>query len=764
MQPEFPLSGTLAQLTERAFAAIPNGVVITDAQQQGNPIIYCNPGFVRLTGYDPQEILGRNCRFLQGSETDLATVAEIRAAIRAARSYQGVIKNYRKDGTSFWNELNIGPIYDAAGHLTHFVGVQTNVTARVVAETALRASEERFAKAFYASPVAISISTLEAAQFLAVNDQFVQLSGYERDEIVGNTALELELWANPAERSKILQLFQTHNRVRYAASEFRRKSGEIRHVIVSIERIQVDHEAALLTLFEDVTERKQAEAALRASEARLQTVIANLPVVLFALDRHGVITLSEGKGLAALGIASGQSVGQSIIDQYAHLPGGLESFQSVLRGNEARWSGWVADQMLEIYLTPIREADGQISGVLGLALDVTERQRAEQERQTIERKMFEAQHLESLGVLAGGIAHDFNNLLTVILGNTNLALLDLPAESDSRESVVQVERAAQRAADLTQQLLAYAGKGRTVVQPVQIIEEMTHLLETVIPKQVVLHTDLDPSIPPVQADATQLRQVVMNLVLNAAEAIDGEVGHVTITTGTRWIDRAALAEMHHAPDVLEGYYVALAITDTGQGMDAATRAKIFEPFFTTKFKGRGLGLAAVLGIVRGHGGALHVVSEPGSGSTFTLVLPSTTTPALHGISDTNNSEQWRGQGTILVIEDEAEVRAVISRTLEQLGFTVLTAIDGQAGVDVFRNHADALAAVLLDATMPRMSGPDAFREIHRLLPTVPVVLMSGYNEQEVVEQLAEQGLAGFLHKPFQPGDFQVMLQQVLAQR
>lgn len=764
MQPEISLAGALVQLMERAFAAVPNGVIITDAQQHDNPIIYANPGFARLTGYEAHEVLGRNCRFLQGPDTDLATVAELRAAIAAARPYQGVIKNYRKDGTPFWNDLSIGPIYDAADHLTHFVGVQTNVTSRVAAEAALRASEDRFAKAFNASPIAISISTLETARFLAVNDQFVQLSGYERDEIVGKTAVELGLWANPADRSRILQLFQAHHGLRYEASLFRRKSGEIREVMVSIERIQIDGETGLLTLFEDVTERKHAETALHTIEAQLQTVIANLPVVLFMTDSHGIVTLSEGKGLAALGLRPGQVVGQSGFDLYAHLPDALATFRRALQGDEARWSGWVGDRMVDLLLTPIQAADGQIQGALGLTLDVTERQRAEEERQAIERKLLEAQQLESLGVLAGGIAHDFNNLLMVMLGHTSLALMDLAPESPAYTSVAEIERAAQRAADLTRNLLAYAGKGRSVVQPLNLnllMNDMVQLLKTAIPKHVLVHTQLAPDLPAIEADSTQLQQVIMNLVLNAAEAIEAASGSITITTGTRWIDRVTFGTAYQAPELPEGHYVELTITDTGCGMDEATRLKIFDPFFTTKFTGRGLGLAAVMGIVRGHRGVLHVSSMPGSGSTFTLLLPQSAEAAADPGASTSTATEWIGHGTILVIDDDPEVRRVTTQMLERLGFTVLMAADGIAGIDVFRAHTD-VAGVLLDLTMPRMGGVVAFHELRRIHPSVPIVLMSGYNEQEAIDQLAGQGLAGFLTKPFRPDDLQALLQQALT--
>jgi PAS domain S-box-containing protein len=415
---------------------------------------------------------------------------------------------------------------------------------------------------------------------------------------------------------------------------------------------------------------------------------------------------------------------------------------------------------------PIRNLAGQIIGVVFVFRDITERKRAEDEHRSLERKLLETQKLESLGVLAGGVAHDFNNLLAAILGNAGLALCDLPPDSPARESLRQIESASRRAAELTQQMLAYAGKGLFVMQRLDLnllIEDMLYLVKASIAKTPSIDYRLAPHLPAIEADATLMRQLMMNLITNAAEAIGDQNGSILVASGVRYADAQYLATTHLAPNIPPGYYVYLEVSDTGSGMDAETLVKIFDPFFTTKFTGRGLGLAAVLGIVRSHGGAVKVVSRPASGTTFTILLPCASAAAEPLPLARPAPFAWRMGGTVLVIDDEELVRLMVAQLLERLGFTVLVAGDGQAGVEVFRTHADVIGCTLLDMTMPQLNGEQTFRALRLIKSDARVVLMSGYDEQELSSRFAGQGLAGFLHKPFSPADLRDKLQQALNQ-
>ena len=384
--------------------------------------------------------------------------------------------------------------------------------------------------------------------------------------------------------------------------------------------------------------------------------------------------------------------------------------------------------------------------------DITERKSAENKRLQLERQMQETQKLESLGVLAGGIAHDFNNLLTVILGNASLALDELPPTSAACDSLKAIEHTALRAAELCRQMLAYSGKGRFVIESIQLgalIRDMVSLLKASISKKAILHLNLAEPLPPLRGDPSQIRQIIMNLVINASEALGEHAGAITLSTGLLDESPESLAGIHWGEPLAEGPYVWLEVADTGCGMDPETRRRIFEPFFTTKFTGRGLGLSAVLGIVRGHRGALTVQSEPGKGATFKVLFPAAPqdrpTPPRSGEPKPG---LWKGAGTILLVDDEESVRTMGRRMLERIGFQVLTAADGRAALEIYRARRGEIALVLLDLTMPDLDGEETFHELRHIDPNVRVVMSSGYTESEIVPRFAGQGLTGFLQKPY----------------
>jgi len=387
--------------------------------------------------------------------------------------------------------------------------------------------------------------------------------------------------------------------------------------------------------------------------------------------------------------------------------------------------------------------------LLVIGRDISEEKKLAVEKQRIEDQLLHAQKLESMGVLAGGIAHDFNNILTAIIGNTELARMHLSPDSPAILNLQRIEKAAGRASDLARQMLAYSGKGRFVIESIDInhlVEEMLNMLEVSISKKVQLELHLQRPLATVEADATQLRQVVMNLVINASEAIENETGVITITTGCMDCDRNYLRDVWLDQDLSDGTYVFLEIADTGCGMDKETLAKIFDPFFTTKFTGRGLGMAAVLGIVRGHKGAIKAYSEPGKGSSFKILLPASSNP--EEICNANHGDDsWRGNGTVLLVDDEETIREIGSEMLRELGFQVVTANNGRHALEIFRERDD-ISIVILDLTMPQMDGEQAFKELRRIRPGIRVIMSSGYNEQEVTQKLAGEGLAGFIQKPY----------------
>lgn len=384
---------------------------------------------------------------------------------------------------------------------------------------------------------------------------------------------------------------------------------------------------------------------------------------------------------------------------------------------------------VSLTISPVRDSAGSVVGLSQIARDITE-------RRLLEDHLRQTQKLESLGVLAGGLAHDFNNLLTGIMGNASLAMGGLSDEDPARDRMSEILQASERAAMLVRQMLAYAGKGQFIVESLNLsseISDIVPLLRTSISRRVHLDLQLDPGVPTVNADRAQMHQLIMNLAMNAAEAIGDQPGVVSIRTFGRDSD-------FERQTVIE-------VSDTGQGMDTETQTRIFDPFFTTKFTGRGLGLAAVTGIIRTHGGTISVQSALGQGSTFIVVLPGTDASG----KPTPSSEpqiEMRGYGSVLVVDDEELIRNMARFTLERYGYTVELAENGRAAVEEFAQRPADFAAVLLDLTMPVMSGEEALDRIQEIRPDVPVVLSSGYTESEAVQRFRNRRLAGFLQKPY----------------
>lgn len=375
-----------------------------------------------------------------------------------------------------------------------------------------------------------------------------------------------------------------------------------------------------------------------------------------------------------------------------------------------------------------------------------------QERKALEKKMMDVQKLESLGVLAGGIAHDFNNLLMAILGHADLALTKMEELSPGREHILEIGVATRRAAELCRQMLAYSGKGKFVVESIDlqhIIEEMAHMLKTSISKKSQLILNLHSGLPPTRGDATQIRQVLMNLVINASEALEGNTGLIEVNTGVMNATESVKSNVAHVDDLPPGKYVFIEVIDTGCGMSEEIQKKIFDPFFTTKFTGRGLGMSAVLGIIKGHSGTLQIKSRLGEGTTFRVILP-----AFEDSITVNNSDEpadnreWKGHGTVLLVDDEETLRLLGKMMLESLGFKVLQASDGWEAVQIYREHSSEIGCVLLDLTMPHMDGAEAFSEIRKIHPQARIVLASGFSEHEIETRFADKNPSGFLQKPY----------------
>ena len=499
-------------------------------------------------------------------------------------------------------------------------------------------------------------------------------------------------------------------------------------------------------------ERRRAEEALAASEARFRALLESAPQGVIAIDENGLVALVNVRTEEMFGYSRDELIGRPLDIllperlRAAHLKHQRQYFAHPrtrpmglgldLWGRRKNSS----EIPLEISLSCVEHGGTQLA--LALVTDITERKKAEEHFR-------QAQKLESIGMLAGGIAHDFNNLLVGVIGSASLAQDLLPPGSPAAELLDEVVKTGEQAAHLTRQMLAYAGKGQFVVELLNLsnlLPEMTGLVQPSISKKIALHLDLDSDLPPIEADRGQMQQVFMNLVLNAAEAIDSDAGMISVKTGVQDVDEPYIRR-NLETELSPGRYVLLEVRDTGCGMDDATRARIFDPFFSTKFQGRGLGLAAVAGIVRGHKGAISVSSVPGNGACFTVLFPAAEGAAAAAQVAAGNLP-LHGTGTILVVDDERPVRDLARKVLERYGYKVLLADGGPAAINTFKRHPGDISLVILDASMPGMSGAETFPELRKVRPEVKILVSSGYSELETMKAFPGQRVTGFIQKPY----------------
>lgn len=523
-------------------------------------------------------------------------------------------------------------------------------------------------------------------------------------------------------------------------------------------------------------ERHRLARALGASERRYRALVDSAPDPIHALDRAGLVVSLNAAAIAmARGIPEAQLVGQRFFDWVSEPERGHVAalFERALAGETTHFTFTAADaaddagaRTFSSSFVPLRDADGAVERIIGHSRELTAVRRAEAEQARLHEQLLHAQKLESLGVLAGGIAHDFNNLLAVVLGNAELARADLPDDSPAQVSLVAIEEAAQRAASLSGQMLAYSGHGRFEIAAIDIAAEVRaigELLRVSLPKSAAL-TLPEPGAGEgdaviVDADVSQLRQVVLNLITNAADAVSSRGGTIAVRVGTTRCDAGALARMPYAfRGARPGAFAWVEVEDDGVGMSEETQARIFDPFYTTKGQGRGLGLAATLGIVRGHRGAIEVTSAPGEGTRLRLLLPLAEAREAEGqaAAAAEGSARTRRDALVLVVDDDEAVRSVARAVLVRAGFQVVEASDGVEALEQAAAHP--VEVVVLDLTMPRMDGHAALIELTARWPALPVILSSGYGDRAARIDRTRP----FLRKPWRMQDLVAAVDRALS--
>ncbi len=523
----------------------------------------------------------------------------------------------------------------------------------------------------------------------------------------------------------------------------------------------------------DITKRKHDEEAIKISEENYRTIFDTANDAIFIHDLEDGRILDVNKRMCEMYSYTREEALKLDIESVSegHTPYSKNDAAEKIRASQSKGPQlfeWRAkDKYGNIFWVEVNLKLSFIGGkevVIAIVRDITERKKNEEERLNLEKQLHQAQKLESLGVLAGGIAHDFNNILMAILGNSELGLMNVPDGSPLRSRFEAINKASLRASEICKQMLAYSGKGRFMIQTIdltEVIREMMPMLEVSVSKNALLDYSLADGLPMIEADRSQIQQIIMNLVINASEAIGEKSGVINISTGFTEIDREYLEEAQLENDLKEGSYVCLEIADTGCGIDSPTLSRIFDPFFSTKFTGRGLGLPAVHGIIHGHKGGIKIISEPGKGTIFRVLLPAVSYKVEQAPAVKRKEEAFTGSGTILLVDDEESIRSLGRIMLERMGFSVYSAADGREAVDIFHKNKDRIICVLLDLTMPNMGGEETFRELRILRPDIPIVISSGYNEDEVKGRFTGMNLSGFIQKPYHMNALMAVLKKVI---
>jgi PAS domain S-box-containing protein len=751
-----------ARRAERRFVALANAMAeVVWAANAAGMIVHPVPSLERFTGRSFEELAGHGWLECVHPDDRARLLAEWEVAKRHGGGFSLEHRMRRADGEWRLMEARGAPVVED-GALLEWIGVNVDVTDRRAMESQLRASEARLARAqeitgigtweFDAASgrtyVSANVARMHGVEHLAgfsYDDWLAALSPEEREDATASIATALR------DGTPYRQV-----------TNFRRPDGTVVVTEARAERVvDADGRVRLLGTVQDITERVERDRALRESEQRLALIFNSAFDSMYLVSVDGPdefrVRLVNAAFTRITGVPADEVIGRELReiakDQDAAIQ--VANYREVVRTRavveyEERYEIQEREQVMETRLIPVMRPGAAVTHVLGISRDVSERRRMERERQALDLQLLHTQKLESLGVLAGGVAHDFNNLLVGILGNASLALLDLDPGSEVAEMVGDIEKTARQAAELTTQLLAYSGKGRFVVAAtdlVRLVRDMSPVWRSGLGKRAAVTLELAEGLPPVEGDAAQLRQVVLNMITNAVDALGGDTGRVVVRAGVERLDARAIASARFSVSAEPGEFVFVEVEDDGCGMDAQTLERIFDPFFTTKFTGRGLGLAATLGIVRGDRGVIRVRSSPGAGTTFHVALPARRD--LVSAPAAAPAPLRAGVGTVLVIDDEAAVRSAVRRILDRAGYTVLEAAEGDGGIAAFREGHARIGCVVVDLTMPGMDGVEVATAIRGLAPDVRIVLSSGFDAASVAG--LPLGNHVFLHKPFTAG-------------
>jgi len=758
------------------FLTMAQGVVY---QAANGAIIRANPAAERILGLPFEAMMGRTSldpRWHTLKENGEILGGADHPAMLALKSGKPVLHRllgvyHPEEDRHRWLLVDAIPEFsDGENRPFQVLTIFTDITERRMAETALQQSEERFRLTFQASPDAININRLSDGMFVDMNEGFTVLTGYSREEVLGRTSFEIDIWRDPDDRRKLVEGLRRDGFYNDFRATFRRKNGEFGHGRMSARIIRLAGMPHIISVTRDITEQTGTLEALRASENLLASILRTAPTAIGVVSNRVFVAVND-RMCAMVGYTKEELIGKSsrmlyVSDEDYTFVGTEKYRQITAQGTgtvETRWQR-KDHEVIDILMSssPIDPKDLS-AGVTFTALDISERKRAEAEREKLQGQLLQSHKMESVGRLAGGVAHDFNNMLGVILGHTEMLLLKTKPELPLYGDLQEIQKAAGRSADLTRQLLAFARKQTITPQVLDLnktVEGMLNLLRRLIGEDIDLAWLPGRKLWPVHIDPSQLDQILANLCANARDAIVG-CGKVTIETQCVEIDETYRAG--HCEAVI-GEYVLLAVSDNGVGIDKDAMEKLFDPFFTTKElgKGTGLGLAMIYGIVKQNNGYIYVYSEPGQGTTFKIYLPRYRGDAAAVAKSEQRAMPGRGHGTILLVEDEPAILKMTETMLCQLGYKVLPAASAGAALVLAEKHGGEIDLLLSDVVMPEMNGRDLAKVLSTMLPGLKCVFTSGYTENVIAHHGVLDAGMHFIQKPFTLEGLAAMIKDVLA--
>ncbi len=743
------------KLLSSCVARLNDIVLISEADNLDEPgpkVLFVNDAFERITGYTSAEVLGRSPRLLQGKNTDPHVLAEIRQALELQLPIRRQIINYKKDGSEYWMDIDIVPIFGAEGRCTHFAAIERDITEQRETESAQLASEARYRSLFDCAPDGILISDPEG-NYLDGNHSICRMLGYTSDELIGLHASDILVESEASNIAPTLNGIRTHTDYQ-RQWQFRRKDGSVFGGEVVATAMP---DGNMLGMVRDLSERKRVEEKILEQAALLDEA----QDAIFVRDLDHLMTYWNKGAERLYGWTLDETLGRNVCDLIYPNHARLTEINELIL-NQGGWHGELQnftkakrEITVEARFTLIRNKDGRPKSILAIITDSTEKKK-------MEIQFMRAQRMESIGTLAGGIAHDLNNILAPILMSIEL-LKEISEDPKAVGILKTIEVSARRGADIVRQVLSFS-RGmegeRIEVQAAHLLKDLETIIKDTFPKDIRLHFFIPSDTWTIFGDPTQVHQIVLNLCVNARDAMpDG--GSLTITVENSVLDAQYVAMN---AQVQAGRYVQISVADTGIGMSSELIERIFEPFFTTKEinKGTGLGLSTVMAIVKSHGGIVNVYSELGKGTTFKIYLPATESPSERHDKLVELVNLPRGSGeTILIVDDETSILTITSQTLVAFGYQVLTAIDGADAVGIYARHRDEIAVVLTDISMPIMDGAATVHALRRVNPDVKIIAASGLDANGGMTKGPKANVKYFLAKPYTAETLLMTLRTVL---